>query len=262
MMFDLITVLVAMCVIMSAAWLTQRSVNNAGWIDVFWTFGTGFTCADAALWPDADGLGARKLLVAGLVALWALRLGGYIAIRVARGPEDTRYARLREDWGGAFQQRLFLLVIAQAPATALLATSVYVAAHTSGPIGLRDWAGAATLAIAILGEALADEQMRRFKQTPGHGKIMDRGLWAWSRHPNYFLEWFGWLAYPIIGFQPENPVSYLTLIAPVLMYVILRYGTGIPALEKTMMLSRGADFAAYQQRVSAFVPRPPRRVHP
>jgi steroid 5-alpha reductase family enzyme len=254
-------VLIGMLVVMTGAWITQRTVKNAGWVDVFWTLGSGASCVFVALWPSTNALMQRQLLVAALAAIWALRLALYVAFRVARSKaEDARYAGLRKDWGADFQSRMFALVIIQAPATTLLTLSVFAAAHGgAASLGLRDMLGALVLVIAIGGEGLADEQMRRFKQTPGHGRIMDRGLWGWSRHPNYFFEWIGWLAYPIIALDIAAPATWITLLAPVIMYLILRYGTGVPALEKIMLESRGDEFRAYQTRVGAFIPYPPRR---
>lgn len=257
----ILTVLCLMLLVMALAWFVQRAVKNGGWVDVFWTFGTGLSCALAALWPAEPSDTARQILVAVLALAWASRLGGFVAWRVARSKnEDVRYATLRQDWGQSFQARMFGLVIVQAPATALLAWSVYAATHVSGqPLGVRDVLGVAILLVAIAGESLADDQMRRFKARANHGPINDTGLWGWSRHPNYFFEWLGWLAYPTIAFDPENGASWATWIAPALMYLILRYGTGVPALERNMLKSRGAAFADYQARVSAFVPLPPRR---
>jgi len=254
-------VFLLMLVVMTLSWLTQRAVKNAGWVDVFWTFGTGMSCVAIALCPALPANHDRQLLVAALGAIWSLRLGLYVAARVASSKaEDVRYATLRKDWGANFQQRMLGLVIVQAPATALLTWSVFAATHASeAALGLRDSLGVAILAIAIGGEALADEQMRRFKTKPNHGAINDTGLWSWSRHPNYFFEWFGWLAYPAIGFDPANIASWATWVAPALMYIILRYGTGVPALEHNMLKSRGDAFRAYQARVSAFIPRPPKR---
>jgi steroid 5-alpha reductase family enzyme len=258
----ILVVLLFMLVVMSAAWLTQRAAKNAGWVDVFWTFGTGISCAAVALWPDGLANHDRQLLVAALAAIWSLRLGLYVAMRVARSKtEDVRYSTLREEWGGSFQQRMFALVIVQAPATALLAWSVFAATHASAvALGVRDFLGVAILALAIGGETLADEQMRRFKATPNRATINDTGLWSWSRHPNYFFEWFGWFAYPAIGFEAANIASWATWIAPALMYLILRHGTGVPALEHNMLKSRGDAFRAYQARVSAFIPLPPKRI--
>jgi len=256
------TSLVGMLVVMGAAWAVQRSARNAGWVDVFWTFGTGAACVMAALAPTLEALPERQMLVAALGAAWSVRLGTYVALRVARSSEDSRYVRLREDWGRVFQSRMLGLVLVQAPVTALMTLSVFVAAHAEGALGWRDALGASLLLIAIAGEALADEQMRMFKARGQHGGVMQQGLWAWSRHPNYFFEWLGWLAYPAIGFDPQQPLTWLTWIAPALMYLVLRYGTGVPALERTMLESRGEAFRRYQQDVSPFFPWPPRRSAP
>ena len=255
-----VAILVGMTLVMLVAWVTQRAVKNGGWVDVFWTFGTGLACVVAAMWPGETANGGRQLLVAALAAVWALRLGVYVAVRVAGSSEDARYASFRKEWGANFQRNMFLLIFPQGPASALLAMSVFAAAHGGGPdIGLRDTLGALVLLIAIVGEGFADEQMRRFKAEGHHGAIMDRGMWGWSRHPNYFFEWVGWLAYPVIAFDPSQPWTWATLIAPVIMFIVLRFGTGVPALEKNMLESRGDRFRDYQSRVSAFFPLPPRK---
>ena len=137
--------------------------------------------------------------------------------------------------------------------------SVFAAAHGGGPeLGLRDLLGIAILVVAIIGEGLADEQMRRFRAQGLRGAIMDKGLWGWSRHPNYFFEWLGWLAYPAIAFDPSQLWTWVTWIAPVVMFILLRFATGVPATEKSMLASRGDKFRDYQRRVSAFFPLPPK----
>jgi steroid 5-alpha reductase family enzyme len=247
-------VLVAMTAVMVSAWWVQRRAGNAGWIDVFWTFGTGVSCIAAAILSDTDGNGFRQLLVAALAGLWSLRLGIYMAGRVASSPEDLRYVELRRQWGGQFQSRLLRFVLWQPPTTALLVLSVYAAAHSSGPIGWRDLAGVAMLAIAIAGETIADGQMRRYKQRENRPPVMDRGLWGRSRHPNYFFDWLGWLAYPVIAFDPQTAAGWLTLVAPGLMYLVLRHATGVPMLEASMLERKGKPFRDYQANVNAFFP--------
>jgi steroid 5-alpha reductase family enzyme len=205
----------------------------------------------------------RQALVAALVAIWALRLGLYVALRVARSEEDSRYADLRRQWGAKFQGRLFGFILIQAPVGLILALGIMLAARNPKPgLGLSDALGAAILAIAILGEALADEQLRRFKTDPANrGQICDSGLWSWSRHPNYFFEWFGWLAYPVIAWAPPSvyPWGFAAIVAPILMYLVLDRGTGVPPLEAQMLKSRGDAFVRYQARVSRFFLSPPRR---
>lgn len=262
----LLIVLLAMTGVMGAAWVFQRATHNGGWADVFWTLGAGAACAGAALTPfgGASAPTWRQLMVAALVAVWAVRLGGYLWVRAGRGDEDARYAQFRREWGGAFQRRMLAVLLVQAPVTVLLAVSVVVAARAPGP-GLRaaDVAGAAVLAIAILGEAVADGQIKRFRADPANrSAVCDTGLWAWSRHPNYFFEWVGWLAYPMIGLRLSDPWSLASLAAPVVMFALLRFGSGVPPLEAVMLRSRGNAYRRYQARVSPMIPRPPKESFP
>jgi steroid 5-alpha reductase family enzyme len=258
----LLLILVMMLAIMNVAWIYQRAAGDSGWIDVFWTFGTGLAGVVAALFslPGEPEPTARAVLAAALIAIWAVRLGSYITVRVARGPEDSRYAHFRRDWGENYQRTLWVFVMPQTLFSTLLCVSIMVAANRPAPgLDLRDLLAFAVLAIAIGGEALADAQLARFKKGGAEkGAVCDTGLWAWSRHPNYFFEWFGWLAWPVMAFNPANPVTWLTWLAPVAMFVVLRFVTGVPPLEQTMAQSRGAKYRAYQSRTSAFIPLPPK----
>ncbi|MDB5425787.1 MAG: hypothetical protein JWQ29_3203 [Phenylobacterium sp.] len=254
----ILAVLVFMTGVMIAAWAFGLRVRNGGWTDVFWTFGTGVALAAAALFPlGGDPMPQpRQWLVAGLAALWSIRLGGYIAPRVA-AHEDPRYAQFRKDWGRDYGRNMLFVTLTQAPATALLALSVIPAAHAPGPLGLRDVLGVAILAIAILGEGLADAQMKAFRGGAANkGKVCDTGLWGWSRHPNYFFEWLGWLAYPVIALDPGRPLTWLSITAPLVMFVLLTRISGVPPLEEAMLRSRGDAYRAYQARVSSFFPWP------
>jgi steroid 5-alpha reductase family enzyme len=253
-------VLAAMTAVMVAAWAYGLARRNGGWTDVFWTWGSGAVLAAAALWPWHDA-GPRQLLVASMSAAWALRLGLYLTPRVATHPEDPRYARFREDFGTAYPLRMLWVTLPQAPAAALLSVSVILAAQRPGPgLDARDWAGLAVFLLAIAGEHAADEQMRRFRADPANrGQVMDRGLWGWSRHPNYFFQWLGWLAYPAMAFDPAEPVTWLTFTAAAVMFVLLRYVSGVPPLEAVMLKSRPEKFRKYQERVSVFFPLPSRR---
>ncbi|MBS0360971.1 MAG: DUF1295 domain-containing protein [Proteobacteria bacterium] len=255
-----LTVLGVMTAAMVGAWAFGLSTRNGGWTDVFWTFGSGVVLAGAALWTHAgfEAPPTRRYLVAALVLTWAVRLGGYLAPRVAKH-EDPRYAKFRADWGRDYPRNMLFVTLPQAPATALLSLSVLIAAAAPGPLGLRDAIGVAILVAAIAGEALADEQMRRFKADPANkGQVAEVGLWGWSRHPNYFFEWLGWLAYPAIGLQLGQPLSWLSLTAPAVMFLLLTRVSGIPPLEEAQLASKGEAYRDYQRRVSAFVPLPPK----
>jgi steroid 5-alpha reductase family enzyme len=258
-----VAVAAVMALVMAAAWAVQAVTRNAGWVDAFWSFGTGAAGVIAALWPLAEGPSVRQWLVAALIAAWGLRLGLHIAERSAKGREDVRYARLREEWGASYPAKMFGFLMIQAFMGWVLALSVLVAARNPAPSPTwADIAGVVLLGIAVAGEGLSDWQMRAFRADPANrGKIMNRGLWAWSRHPNYFFQTLGWLAYPVIALVPPGS-SWLGLIAlsgPVLMYWLLVHVSGIPPLEREMLASRGDAFRAYQASTSAFFPLPPRR---
>ena len=248
-----------MALTMSLAWWTVLKTENGGWTDVLWTFGTGIAGVLVSLTPWAGWPEPRQWLVAVLVAIWSIRLGSYIAARVAGGHADPRYVALTEEWGPHFARNLYGLAIVQAPATTLLCVSIAAAAlRPDEGLMLTDFIGSSILLICIVGEAVADEQMRRFRANPANkGQVMDHGLWGWSRHPNYFFEWLGWLAYPVIAIDLSGawPLGWASLVAPVVMYVILRYLTGVPPLEKAMLASRGDAYRNYQSRVGALLPR-------
>jgi steroid 5-alpha reductase family enzyme len=252
--------LLAMSGVMAVGWAFQRSRDNGGWTDVFWTFGTGATCVAAALLPAGETT-MRQLVVAALAMIWGLRLGSHILRRVAEAEEeDRRYAAFRKDWGADFQRRMFSFLQSQAVAGAVLASAVHVTARNPAPFGQPlDYAGLLLFAVALVGESVADGQLARFKADPGNrGRVADTGLWAWSRHPNYFFEWLIWVALVPLAVSPGYALGGWALAAPAMMFVLLNYVSGVPPLEQAMRQSRGAAFDAYVARTSRFFPLPPR----
>ena len=163
-------------------------------------------------------------------------------------------------WGKDAARRMFWFLQSQAAVGIVLALSIVLAAQNPNPnLRLQDLVGLVILLAAIVGEAIADRQLRAFKSDPANrNAICDVGLWRWSRHPNYFFEWLSWLAYPIIAidFTGHNPYGWLSLAASICMYWILVHVSGIPPLEDHMLRSRGEAFRAYQKRTRAFLPLP------
>jgi steroid 5-alpha reductase family enzyme len=241
---------------MAIAWAVQRRLRNAGWVDAIWSLGLG---AAGTIYALALGVGPRRFLVAAAIGLWGLRLGLHLAARSGKGPEDVRYAEFRREWGDAFERRLFWFLQIQAVVAALLALTVLAAARNPTAIGIGDLAGIAMIAVAIVGEAVADAQLQRFRDSH-RGGICAAGLWSLSRHPNYFFEWLGWLAYPLFAIDITGGYSlgWLALSGPVLMYLLLVHVSGIPPLERQMLRSRGDAYRAYQSRTSPFLPWPRR----
>lgn len=250
-----------MCAAMAFAWSIARRPGKSGWTDAIWSYATGAGGAAAAL-ATPYGVFERHLLIAGLIGLWGARLGTHIARRSAKGHDDPRYAALRKQWGAAWQSRLFTFLMIQAAAGFILILSVLAAASNPAPFPVwSDWVGLGVALIAVAGEAIADRQLRDFAADPSHkGKVMDRGLWGWSRHPNYFFEWLGWWAYALIAIGPAGAWSlgFVALSGPAFIYWLLVYASGIPPLEQHMLASRGDAFRDYQRRVNAFFPGFPR----
>ena len=251
----------ALSSIMAAAWYLQQKTENSGWVDVAWCLGVGSVAFTASILPLVhDSLHWRQIAVAVLAASWCLRLGLHIAKRTRTANDDARYRNLIIQWGSRAALRMFWFLQSQAAVGVILTISIMAAAHNPDPdLRIQDLIGLATLTAAIIGEAIADRQLRAFKHDPrNRNAVCDVGLWRWSRHPNYFFEWLLWLAYPIIAidFAGYNPYGWLALAAPAIMYWVLVHLSGIPPLEEHMLRSRGDVFRAYQKRTRAFFPLP------
>lgn len=253
----------AMAAIMALAWQVQRLTGNSGWIDTIWTFGTGAVACVAALAP-LEGQASpdwRQWLAAGFAACWSLRLGWHIFTRTRGVEDDPRYLAKMKSWGARAASRLFWFLQAQAVIALALVGAVTLAAHHPEPqFRWVDGLAIAIFALGVIGEAVADAQLRRFKQasTERHA-VCDQGLWAWSRHPNYFCEWLCWCAFPLLAIGSGFATGWLALLAPLFMYWTLVYASGIPPLEAHMRRTRPEAFAAYVRRTNAFFPGPPRR---
>lgn len=259
---------VALAAAMTVAWLIWRATRNSGWVDTTWTFGLGMTGALGALAPSLSSgvITPRQALVAALIAIWSAQLGLHIARRSAGISDDPRYAKLLGDWGDDASRQMFVLLQKQALVSIPLALSMLLAAYNPLPgLRLQDGLAAAVLLVGIGGERLSDLQLRQFRADPANrSRICDAGLWRWSRHPNYFFEWFGWLAYPLFAIDAGGayPWGFVALAGPLCMYWLLVHVSGIPPLEAHMLARRGDAFRAYQARTSAFFPLPPRTTRP
>lgn len=254
------SIAIVLSVIMAAAWLVWRMTGNSGWIDTIWTFGVGAIGCSSALLSGQTG--QRPLVVGLLILVWAVRLGLHIARRTVGIVDDPRYAALARDWGSDARRQMFWLLQKQALVSIPLTASMLLAAWNPQPtLRMQDVLGIAVFLVAICGEAIADEQLRRFrKDLANKNPVCDKGLWRWSRHPNYFFEWLGWLAYPFfaIDFSGSYPWGYVALAGPICMYWLLAHVSGVPPLEAHMLSRHGQNFRNYQLKTSAFFLWPPR----
>ena len=256
----ILTLSLGLCVAMTLGWWLARQPGRSGMMDVVWSYATGAAGAAGALAPAAGAAPLRQDMVALLSIAWGLRLGTHIWWRGRGGHDDPRYLNLRRKWGDSADRQLFVFAQIQALAALALALVVVGAAHNPAPFGQwSDAAGLGLLAIAVIGEAIADAQLAAFRANPeNRGKVCEAGLWSLSRHPNYFFEWLAWMAWPVVAIGPAGgwPWAWVTLAGPALMYWLLVHVSGIPMLEAHMRRSRGAVFADSQRRIRAFWPIP------
>jgi steroid 5-alpha reductase family enzyme len=247
--------------IMALAWLIQHKSGNSGWVDVSWSLGVGLVAFLVALYPmHANWPHWRQLAVAFLALCWCLRLGWHIAQRTIANGDDPRYRNLAGTWGSDAPRRMFCFLQSQSAVGVVLVVAIALAAHNDNlALRTQDLLGFALLAGAIAGEAIADRQLKRFKANAiNRGGICEVGLWRLSRHPNYFFEWLGWLAYPVVAIDlaGHNPLGPLALAAPVCMYWVLVHVSGVPPLEQHLLSTRGVAFRGYQRRTRIFFPLP------
>lgn len=226
-------------------------------VDIAW--GVAFAAVAAVTYGLSAGHGddTRRLLVAAATALWGLRLAAHIAHRSRGHGEDARYAALLDKApGNRTWYALRTVYLLQVSLVWLVSLPVQAASYATAPFGLLDAVGLLVWAGGLVFEAVGDHQLARFKADPAHrGRIMDRGLWSWTRHPNYFgdcLIWWGLYLMACSHWQ----LALACLVSPVVMTALLTVGSGKRLLEKHMAERPG--YAEYAARTSGFLPLPPR----
>lgn len=241
--------------VMGVTALIARRLGKISVVDIAW----GLVFVVIAWVCTLVGPGPRPLLLAVLVTLWGGRLAWHIRRRALGAGEDPRYekmlAQAPPEKRFAFAVRKVFLVQGLAAYIVSLPLQV-AAANSSKPLG---WVAAVGVVVFLVGigfEAIGDAQLSRFKADPANkGKIMDRGLWAWTRHPNYFGDAAVWWGLWIIAAEVWPAV--LTVFSPIVMTYFLAFATGARLLESGM--SKRPGYPEYMQRTSMFFPRPPRK---
>src|ERR1700690_593569 len=245
-------------------WALSLKLRNVSILDSLWSL---MFLLQAWIYAAPAGtvapVGTRTRLVLVLVTLWALRLSGYITWRNWGHGEDRRYQaiRARNEPGFAFKS-LYLVFLLQAVLAWIIALPLLGAmrpaagAGNPGPPGVLDIAGAALWLLGFVFEAGGDWQVSRFKARPANqGKVMDRGFWRLTRHPNYFGEFCIWWGFYLLALSAG---AWWSLPGPLLISVLLMRVSGVTLLEKDMG-ERRPQYAEYIRRTNAFFPGPPRR---
>ncbi len=234
-------------------WLLSLALRDASIVDVWW--GLGFAMVAWIGLALGDGWEPRRLLVALATSAWGLRLGGHLLWRNHGAGEDPRYAAMRRKWGRHFRW-VSLATVFALQGSLQWVVSLPLQAAQSGVHPehwtLLDGIGLALVCVGLFFETTADVQLARFRADPANaGAVMDRGLWAWSRHPNYFgdaVVWWG-----LFCFAAAVPRGAWTVFAPALMTFLLLRVSGVALLERHMDRRR-PGYDAYKARTSAFVP--------
>jgi steroid 5-alpha reductase family enzyme len=238
-------------------WLISLLRRDASVVDPFW--GPGFVLIAVTAYLVGSGFEPRRLLITGMVAIWGLRLGLHLLARNLHEGEDRRYRAMREHWGDSFWWvSLGTVFLLQGTLMWIISMPVQVATTAPGPpaFAFLDSVGVTFWGIGMFFEAVGDWQLRRFKADPANaGKVLDRGLWAYTRHPNYFGDAMVWWGIFFVAAAVRG--GWLTVFGPLLMTFFLIKISGVAMLERDIG-ERRPEYRDYIERTSAFVPWPPK----
>ncbi len=246
----LIVIWLLAATVMALGWLWQWRHCNAGIVDALWALllAAAATCL-ALLGP---GAALSRVTIGVCATTWGLRLGLYLWRRVHDEAEDGRYRALREHWHGR-QSVFFIFFQFQAGLVVLFSLPFAAVAWNKQPSTVWLAVGTVIWLLALIGESIADRQLARFRANASNrGRTCRTGLWRHSRHPNYFFEWLMWIGYAVIA--TGSLLVWLAWLGPAVMYLFLRYLSGIPFTEQQALRNRGDDYRAYQRSTSAFFP--------
>jgi steroid 5-alpha reductase family enzyme len=251
----MLTSAIVVLAIVVITWLISLALRDASVIDPVWPL--GFVAVAITAFVAGDGDEGRRLLILVLVALWGLRLSGYLMWRNAGKGEDFRYAAMREKRGPSFWIiSLVTIFVLQGVLMWVVSLPVQLAAVPDRGLGWLAAAGGVAWAIGFAFESIGDWQLARFKADPSNkGKVLDSGLWRYTRHPNYFGDFMVWWGIFLIA--AESGAGAWGFIGPILMTVLLVKVSGAGLLEKDIA-QRRPGYAEYVRRTSGFFPRPPR----
>lgn len=256
-MFDLsayLWALPALWLLALAGWWHSARQHNVNIVDTLWSL--MFLIAALVYSAGVEPPGPRSALVITLVALWALRLAGYLAWRNHGKPEDWRYAEMREYHGENFPKvSLYKVFLLQATIAWVVSLPLLAAIASPAPMGVLDVLGVLLWVVGMVFEAGGDWQLTRFKADPNNqGKVLNTGLWRYTRHPNYFGDFCVWWGFFLLALAAGGWWSFL---GPLIMSVFLMKVSGVTLTEKTIEERRPA-YREYKLSTNAFFPAPPR----
>lgn len=243
--------------LMTTLWMVSVRLRDASIVDPWWSVGFLLVTVHTVL---RTGVTPGKVLLLVLVGTWSLRLWLHLLLRSLGEPEDPRYASFRRRYGPERYWWVSLLQVFLLQGALVLLISaplqLAAAAEPPGPLSATDLAGLLVFTVGFLFEAVADRQLQSFRRAPANrGKVLDTGLWRWSRHPNYFGEAVLWWGFWLLALG--EPLGWATFLAPALMTFLLLRVSGVTLLDAHLKSSK-PGYEDYVRRTSAFVPRPRR----
>lgn len=243
--------LTAVVSLFTLLWIASILLRNSSIVDMWW--GPGILLIGLTYWVANDGEQRRGVLVVSLLAIWAMRLAAHIGARNIGHGEDFRYAKWRSERGSSWWWfSYFKVFLLQSVIAWIISMPLYFALTSRAPINTLDYAGAVLFAIGFLFEAIGDEQLRRFKRdASSKSRVLETGLWRYTRHPNYFGEavlWWGFGAFSVAA------GGYAGVIGPAIMTFFLIRVSGVALLEKTLRETK-PQYRSYIERTPAFFPR-------
>nr|WP_246172663.1 DUF1295 domain-containing protein [Marinicella rhabdoformis] len=232
------------------AWLWQFKHKNADSVDLTWAGSISLIAGYYLL--NSQAAITNMLLVVVFPVAWYARLTLHLWLRIDKKHEDNRYQHLRAHWSENTQAKFLLFFIFQAVLSFLFSLPAYwVLTAPAIPVVVLLVALLWGL-LCMIGVSVADWQLYQFKTNPNNnGKVCDQGLWAYSRHPNYFFEWLHWWVYPLVLF-PSLSFCWALIVVFIMLYFLLNL-TGIPFSEQQALKSRGEAYRAYQESTNAFI---------
>lgn len=237
-----------------AFWLISMRRDDVSIVDSLWSL--MFLVVALVYAAVTDSSGPREILVQVMVAVWALRLSAYITWRNRGETEDYRYQEIRANNQPGFRYKsLYIVFVLQAVLAWVISLPLAVAISGQADLGFLDYAGIAVFCVGLFFEAVGDFQLSRFRREPANkGKVMDAGLWRYSRHPNYFGNFTIWWGIYLIALSAGG---WWTIVSPLLMAFLLLKVSGVALLEKDIS-GRRPQYEEYIRRTNAFFPGLPR----
>jgi steroid 5-alpha reductase family enzyme len=249
---------ITIAAVMVTTWIISLIIKNASIVDIVW--GAGFAVTSWVLAATVDGNSGRQLLLAVMVGLWGMRLALYLAKRNIGHGEDWRYKAMRKKKGKNFGV-ISLVTVFGLQGVLMWTVSLPVILGNAddspgvGPIAVM---GIMLWLVGLTFEAVGDYQLAKFKKDPSNAtKVMDKGLWSLTRHPNYFGDALLWWGIGIVG--AETGSGIFGLVGPLVMTFFLLKVSGVPMLERSLSRRR-EGYADYVAKTSGFIPRPPKKI--